>query len=408
MSSNNKFATIEDTRYCVFAWNVLTQGNLPNQDGAKQLLGRCVDLMTKLCVINKTCVVKVEEFFPRSANLLGLNTNHGERIQVRLRPANNKASLLCFEEVMCTCCHELAHNFVGPHNEQFWATYRKFVNQAEEILAGGGGGAGAGGVAGGGRTLGGVGASRIPPQHATTTTANTTSGTPFNGTGKRLGSNTEDKNNNNSANNNNEGNKVFVGEGRRLGGDAGAAVRAARTLGSSQYMRHLVLGAVLKRWFEKDEERIRKHQQQLQQQQTKNDDDDDDSNSRNSHVVLTQSQSCGCGEGIPKFHVKKEFDGEQQRQRQQNAADNDDDFSWPCDLCGRIVRGQYCAWCCGNDDEKLEERVNTEDDDGVQRKTKNVVVDDDDDDEVIILEKPPQKQTKKEKKDDDDDVIVLE
>jgi len=51
--------------------------------------------------------------------LLGYNTNHGARIDVRLR-TDDLSGFLPYPSVTETLLHELAHNMVGPHNEHFW------------------------------------------------------------------------------------------------------------------------------------------------------------------------------------------------------------------------------------------------------------------------------------------------
>ena len=51
--------------------------------------------------------------------LLGYNTNHGARIDVRLRTAD-LAGFMPYPALVETLLHELAHNMVGPHDEHFW------------------------------------------------------------------------------------------------------------------------------------------------------------------------------------------------------------------------------------------------------------------------------------------------
>jgi len=59
------------------------------------------------------------EFFPQQANLWGLNVNHGETINLRLRQAGDSSQFLRFEQILDTLLHELCHNWIGPHNAEF-------------------------------------------------------------------------------------------------------------------------------------------------------------------------------------------------------------------------------------------------------------------------------------------------
>ena len=59
------------------------------------------------------------EFYPQQANLWGLNINHGETINVRLRHAGDSTQFLRFEQILDTLLHELCHNWIGPHNAEF-------------------------------------------------------------------------------------------------------------------------------------------------------------------------------------------------------------------------------------------------------------------------------------------------
>jgi hypothetical protein len=54
--------------------------------------------------------------------LLGYNTNHGLRIDIKLRP-DNLEGFLPYNQLAATLIHELSHNWVGDHNALFWANY---------------------------------------------------------------------------------------------------------------------------------------------------------------------------------------------------------------------------------------------------------------------------------------------
>eukprot|EP00568_Trieres_chinensis_P002364 CAMPEP_0183294698 /NCGR_PEP_ID=MMETSP0160_2-20130417/2928_1 /TAXON_ID=2839 ORGANISM="Odontella Sinensis, Strain Grunow 1884" /NCGR_SAMPLE_ID=MMETSP0160_2 /ASSEMBLY_ACC=CAM_ASM_000250 /LENGTH=366 /DNA_ID=CAMNT_0025456057 /DNA_START=191 /DNA_END=1291 /DNA_ORIENTATION=+ len=56
------------------------------------------------------------------ACLLGYNTNHGLRIDVKLR-TDDLEGFLPYESLAATVIHELSHNWVGDHNALFWTNY---------------------------------------------------------------------------------------------------------------------------------------------------------------------------------------------------------------------------------------------------------------------------------------------
>jgi len=54
--------------------------------------------------------------------LLGYNTNHGLRIDIKLR-TEDLAGFRPYDDVVRTLIHEVSHNWVGDHNVLFWANY---------------------------------------------------------------------------------------------------------------------------------------------------------------------------------------------------------------------------------------------------------------------------------------------
>lgn len=56
------------------------------------------------------------------ACLLGYNTNHGMRIDVKLR-SDDLSTFRPYSELASTLIHELSHNWVGEHNVLFWTNY---------------------------------------------------------------------------------------------------------------------------------------------------------------------------------------------------------------------------------------------------------------------------------------------
>ena len=101
-------------------WAVEALKGFPSEDAARQLLERVAASVSAVMKQKRWKLVKLEEMYPDQQNLLGLNTNGGERIQLRLRHANDRASFFSFDTVKSTMVHELAHNIRGPHDDLFY------------------------------------------------------------------------------------------------------------------------------------------------------------------------------------------------------------------------------------------------------------------------------------------------
>lgn len=54
--------------------------------------------------------------------LLGYNTNHGLRIDIKLR-TDDLSGFRPYQQLVSTLIHELSHNWVGDHNLLFWTNY---------------------------------------------------------------------------------------------------------------------------------------------------------------------------------------------------------------------------------------------------------------------------------------------
>ncbi|EQC28135.1 hypothetical protein, variant [Saprolegnia diclina VS20] len=80
-------------------------------------------------------VQQLLEFFPKNANLLGMNVNHGWKIYVRLRPAERPTSFLPFEHLLGTMLHELVHMKIGPHNAAFYKLLDELTSEMESLMA---------------------------------------------------------------------------------------------------------------------------------------------------------------------------------------------------------------------------------------------------------------------------------
>ncbi|APA09874.1 hypothetical protein SS1G_05893 [Sclerotinia sclerotiorum 1980 UF-70] len=73
------------------------------------------------------------EFYPDQQNLLGLNVNNGQKICLRLRYPGDQNQFLPMEEVVDTMLHELCHNEIGPHNQQFHALWDQLRKEHEGL-----------------------------------------------------------------------------------------------------------------------------------------------------------------------------------------------------------------------------------------------------------------------------------
>lgn len=91
----------------------------PNSDTAKSILEDVTKSISYLMKENKLKVGTLCEFYPKQANLLGLNVNRGQKIMLRLRHPQNSNSFLPRDEIMHTMIHELTHNLYGPHDDTF-------------------------------------------------------------------------------------------------------------------------------------------------------------------------------------------------------------------------------------------------------------------------------------------------
>lgn len=102
----------------------------------------------------KWAVPLLNEFYPQTPNLLGLNHNHGERIDIRLRSPSNPRSFLPYSSILGTLLHELAHIDVGPHNAAFYKLLDALKRECEQLMAAGNDGRRGASFAGAGKRLG--------------------------------------------------------------------------------------------------------------------------------------------------------------------------------------------------------------------------------------------------------------
>jgi len=78
-----------------------------------------VGLLAELDPIDDRHAEKMEG---EGKRLLGYNTNAGAQIHMRLR-TQDLSGFLPYPAIVDTLLHELCHNEIGPHNEQFWQLF---------------------------------------------------------------------------------------------------------------------------------------------------------------------------------------------------------------------------------------------------------------------------------------------
>ncbi|KAJ7911574.1 WLM-domain-containing protein [Mycena leptocephala] len=95
--------------------------HLPKPESALTVLQRLANdkAIRHVMQKHKFSVSVLTELDPRERpDLLGLNTNRGQEIKLRLR-TDSYDGFRVYSQVRRTLCHELAHNVFGPHDNDF-------------------------------------------------------------------------------------------------------------------------------------------------------------------------------------------------------------------------------------------------------------------------------------------------
>lgn len=124
-----------------------------NDAQAKNLLQRAANQVKPIMARRKWAVPLLTEFYPPAPNLLGLNHNHGQRIDIRLRSPSSRSSFLPYQSILGTLLHELAHIEVGPHNASFYKLLDQLNKECDDLIAAGNDGSDAASFAGKGTRL---------------------------------------------------------------------------------------------------------------------------------------------------------------------------------------------------------------------------------------------------------------
>ncbi|RQM19369.1 hypothetical protein B5M09_004605 [Aphanomyces astaci] len=114
---------------------VLSDKKQTKNDEAQRILERIAEHVLPICTKRRFKVRNLLEFFPKNANLLGMNVNEGWKIFLRLRPASHPTTFLPFEEILGTMLHELVHMKIGPHDASFYKMLDELTEDMENLMA---------------------------------------------------------------------------------------------------------------------------------------------------------------------------------------------------------------------------------------------------------------------------------
>ena len=126
-----------------FKMQRVTTLKLPDQEEAQKLLEKVAWQVEPIMRKHGWTVPLLAEFLPKNEGLLGLNSNRGAKIQVRLRQTK-ESGLMPYESALGTTLHELVHCDLGPHSAEFYKMLDELNAEADALEAKGLGGSGAG------------------------------------------------------------------------------------------------------------------------------------------------------------------------------------------------------------------------------------------------------------------------
>ncbi|KAF1806042.1 WLM domain-containing protein [Mucor lusitanicus] len=109
----------------------------PRHDEALQLLKRLASQVKPVLLKHNWTIKNLVEFFPNNPNLLGMNTNKGWKVNLRLRPHYDETQFLEYEDILGTLLHEMAHIVRGPHDEHFYKLLDELKQETELLMASG-------------------------------------------------------------------------------------------------------------------------------------------------------------------------------------------------------------------------------------------------------------------------------
>lgn len=108
--------------------------DIPRSDEALHMLRKIGSMVKPIMRQRQWHVGTLAEFYPDQTNLLGLNINMGQKIQLRLRYPGDRNQFLPIDQVLDTMLHELCHNVIGPHNQQFHALWDQLRDEHQSLV----------------------------------------------------------------------------------------------------------------------------------------------------------------------------------------------------------------------------------------------------------------------------------
>ncbi|TYJ58885.1 hypothetical protein B9479_000317 [Cryptococcus floricola] len=94
--------------------------NRPKSDQARPLLEKIASQVKPIMSKRGWKVGTLAEFLPADPSLLGINTDRGQRINLRLRPPGAEDTFYEYDQLVLVMLHELTHIVHGPHAVPFY------------------------------------------------------------------------------------------------------------------------------------------------------------------------------------------------------------------------------------------------------------------------------------------------
>ncbi|CAI7806103.1 unnamed protein product [Closterium sp. NIES-54] len=116
-------------------WEIRALKRQKRSDEARGLLERMAKQVEPIMARRRWKVPLLSEFSPSNARLLGLNINRGREIRIRLRPAGKPDSFFPYEHVLGTMLHELTHIERGPHDAKFYKLLDELNEECDDLIA---------------------------------------------------------------------------------------------------------------------------------------------------------------------------------------------------------------------------------------------------------------------------------
>lgn len=103
------------------------------KDRALEFLERLVKVTSPVLRRRGWRVGQLKEFYPTSPGLMGLNKNHGECIMIRLRRPGDESQFFEWHTIMGTMVHEITHNHIGNHSAEFYELMDVLYGEVEKV-----------------------------------------------------------------------------------------------------------------------------------------------------------------------------------------------------------------------------------------------------------------------------------